>query len=189
MKSISQFIRLGTMLCVFATTAGAKTLDDAATVYFESGEQIMKMINSDSVDVKEVEKLVLEMTKQSVFIAQAYGNKFSEGKQMLDIILGQAAKLSDNQVVGFGPMASLDFETIEGNWHDMGFVETTDVGIDMDDEDNEHFTDPAHVVIHPIMTYVAAVEGQKSGKDRRDDMKAELQEGIEQLELLLPSIK
>ena len=71
----------------------------------------------------------------------------------------------------------------------MGFVETTDVGIDMDDEDNEHFTDPAHVVIHPIMTYVAAMEGQKSGEDRRDDMKAELQEGIEQLELLLPAIK
>jgi hypothetical protein len=47
----------------------------------------------------------------------------------------------------------------------------------MEDEDNEHFTDPLHVMIHPIMVLRAAQD------KNLDAMKAEMQEGMEQIEI------
>ncbi len=51
----------------------------------------------------------------------------------------------------------------------------------MKNEDNEHFTDPIHAIVHPLLVLKAA---QSYDKDKKEsylkDMKEEMSEGIEQ---------
>ncbi len=158
--------------------------------YHVAGRAVVDMANTQKVDVAVVEAKVLEMTRHSVALAQAYAAKFPDGKPVIDMTIAQAAILGpDGAVTGLGPMQNLPFSDIEEQWHDLGHFKTNPVGIDLSDEKNEHFTDPLHTIIHPIMTLVAARAYAKEGKpDDLKAMKAEMEEGIEQAEKLVEAL-
>ena len=173
-----------------APAASAANVDQLGADYHKLGTSIVDMVNSRAVDVAKVEQTVLELTKISVALSNEYKRVHPAGTKLLDMVAGQAAVLDNGQVKAVGPMAKLPFKEIEDQWHDLGFVTGKDVGVDLEDEDNEHFTDPLHVMIHPIMVLRAARDFSASkSDDDLNNMKSEMEEGMEQAALLLEVVK
>jgi len=177
-------------IAALVVAAPAADVAEAQRQYHAAGRAVVDMANTQKVDAAQVEARVLEMTRHSVVLAQAYAIKFPAGKKAIDMTIAQAAVLGpDGSVTGLGPMQALSFAEIEEQWHDLGHFKTHPVGIDLSDEANEHFTDPLHTMIHPIMTLVAARAYAKDAKaDDLKAMKAEMEEGIEQAEKLLGTL-
>ncbi len=165
--------------------ANAESVNELVKQYQETGASIVDMVNSQSVSVDEIEKKVVDLTRISVDLTNRYKQIHPDGAKLLDITIEQVAALDNGSVVGVGPMADLTFDEIEGQWHDLGYFESNDVGVDLEDEDNEHFTDPMHVMIHPIMVLRAAKDyATSSSPDDLNAMKAEMEEGMEQVALV-----
>lgn len=178
----------GTFL--FAPLASAADAEHLSAQYNKLGTSIVDMVNSRSVNVGDVEKSVLELTKISVALSEEYKQVHPAGSKLLDLVASEVAVIQGGQVKSVGPMVKLSFKEIEDQWHDLGFTESQDVGIDMEDEDNEHFTDPLHVMIHPIMVLRAAQDfSQSKSDDDLNAMKSEMEEGMEQVDLLIGAIK
>ncbi len=178
---------------VFLTLALVSNVSFASSVksfvnsYVDDGNKIMDMANTNNINTDQVKSLVLEITKNSVGIAREYIKKHPNGKQVLDFVIKKVAKLdSSGQVVGVGPMGDLSFDEIQHDWHDLGYFFKNDLGVDFEDEDNEHFTDPLHVMIHPIMVYRASLDQAKSPSSSNiDAIKSEMAEGIEQAKIVV----
>lgn len=174
------------LLLIAIPVAVAKTTAELEKDYLNQGQIIIDMVNARSVNSSEVEDLVTKLTQISVVLSQQYMKKFPEGKKLLELAIKEVAAMNGNTVSGLGPMVRLPFKQIEDEWHDLGFVESNDVGIDMEDEDNEHFTDPLHVMVHPIMVLRAARDYDKSrSATDLNAMKSEMEEGMEQVILLI----
>lgn len=174
---LKQFI-FGTFFAVTATCAVAANLNSVKQDYLKTGQSIVDMVNRGDVDTDSVRASVIELTRDSVLLAQEYLVKYPEGKALITEVINEVASLdASGNVTGLGPMAEDSFDYMEKHWHDLGFMEGKSYGIDMEDEDNEHFTDPLHVMIHPIMVFRAAQD------KNLDAMKAEMQEGMEQIEI------
>ena len=166
-------------------TANAESVNELVKQYQTTGASIVDMVNSQSVSVDEIEKKVVDLTRISVDLTNRYKQIHPDGAKLLDITIEHVAALDNGSVVGVGPMADLTFDEIEGQWHDLGYFESNDVGVDLEDEDNEHYTDPMHVMIHPIMVLRAAKDYATSNSpDDLNAMKAEMEEGIEQVALV-----
>ncbi|MDP6873324.1 MAG: hypothetical protein QF521_07345 [Alphaproteobacteria bacterium] len=179
MKHVIAFVVLSLSL-MWAGAANAGTYDDAMKTYLAAGQKIIDMVNSNKVDVGTVEKNVLVAVNAGIELAQAYAKKHPEGKAALDAVISNAAN-SDGTAVG--NMSKLPFATIEADWHDAAYFSKNDLGVDLQDEDNEHYLDPIHTIVHPIMVLVAARDHAKDGNaDSLKAMKAEMQEGMEQVE-------
>ena len=155
----------------------AASVQESTEDYIKTGKEIVDMVNSGSIDVSGVESRVLSLTKNSVALAQAYIKKYPQGEALLSEVMNHVAIVENGTVKGLGPMVNDSFARMEEHWHDLGFMEGKDFGVDMEDEDNEHFTDPLHVMIHPLMVLRAAKDGNK------DAMKSEMEEGMEQIEI------
>ena len=98
----------------------------------------------------------------------------------MDAVINNVAN-SDGSALG--SMSTLSFATIETDWHDAAFFTKNNKGVDLQDEDNEHYLDPIHTIVHPVMVLVAARGFAKDGNaDSLKAMKAEMQEGMEQVE-------
>ncbi len=185
MKKLTAFLVVASAT-FFTSAASAANVEALGAEYQKLGLSIVDMVNSRSVDVPNVEKTVLELTKISVALSDEYKKIYPQGAKLLDIVTKEVAVVERGHTVGLGPMVELPFQEIEDKWHDLGFTATQDVGIDMEDEDNEHFTDPLHVMVHPIMVLRAARDWRKDNSDTHlDAMKAEMQEGMEQVAILL----
>lgn len=102
---------------------------------------------------------------------------------MLDEAIKNVATISGGNVTGLGPMSEETFSQIEDRWHDLGYTKEKEYGVDMEDEENEHYTDPLHVMIHPLMVLRAAKDGDK------DAMKAGMTEGMEQMEIAVENLQ
>ena len=115
-------------------------------------------------------------------MAQAYAAKFPAGKDLIDTVIAQIATLdASGAVTGFGPMKDFDYDVIEKQWHDLGYFKEHKPTVDLNNEDNEHFTDPLHTMIHPMMVRRSAITFQTSKSDADlKAMKEEMDEGIEQ---------
>lgn len=158
--------------------------------YVKHGQVIVDMVNTQTVSASKVKAAVEEMTKSSIALSVKYRDKHPDGKKLLILTENQVADINNGKVTGVGTMVNLTFKEIEDTWHDLGFIETNDTGIDMDDEDNEHFTDPLHVMIHPIMTLRAAMDYENDRNEKHLDlMKAEIDEGMEQAIVMLDTMK
>lgn len=172
-------------LMTFLSVAQAD-IEQATKSYIKTGQQIIDRVNAGNIEVSAIEADVLTLTQSSVALAQAYMKKFPEGSKLIKTVIDQVAKLdASGKVVGLGPMQSLSFDVIEKQWHDLGhFSAPGSAGVDISDEDNEHFTDPLHVMIHPIMVLRAANDFvANKDPNAKDAMKAEMQEGMEQIEI------
>jgi hypothetical protein len=173
-------------LCLTATLS-AESFAEHEAVYQKSGRAVIDMANAKSVEVAKVSALVLTMEQQAVPMAQAYAKKFPAGKELIDAVIAQVATLdASGAVTALGPMKDMSFEVIEKQWHNMGYFKEHKIALDVSNEDNEHFTDPIHTIIHPMMVLRAAIDYQTSKSEKElKAMKEEMDEGLEQSEKTL----
>jgi hypothetical protein len=81
---------------------------------------------------------------------------------------------------------------LEHQWHDLHYFSNKKevIGVDLADENNEHFTDPIHVIVHPLLVLKAAQSFANGGGDAAlQQMKEEMEEGIEQIDKALAAIQ
>lgn len=142
--------------------------------YHTAGKAVVEMAISRRVDPAEVEKKVDTMVADAVWLATEYAKAFPKGAVLLQTVTAHV-----------GDMRKLTFQELEGEWHDLGYFGKPghDAGIDLKAEANEHFTDPIHSIVHPLLVLKAA-QSFAAGKKEEDlkAMKAEMEEGLEQAE-------
>lgn len=142
--------------------------------YHAAGKAVVEMAISRRVDAAEVEKKVETMVNDAVWLATEYAKAFPKGAKLLQTVTDHV-----------GDMRKLSFHELEGEWHDLGYFGKPgrDPGIDLKAEDNEHFTDPIHTIVHPLLVLRAA-QAYAAGKKEEDlkAMKTEMEEGLEQAE-------
>jgi hypothetical protein len=156
-----------------ALKAGDKAeIDTHCNAYHDAGKIVIAMAITKQIDVAEVKKQVGIMVNEGVWLCKEYAKVHPKGEKFLKTV-------TDNIEV----LRKASFDELQTQWHDLGYFEKKDVGLDLKAEDNEHFTDPIHTVIHPLMVLKAA-EAYTANK-KEEDLKAfkeEMEEGVEQME-------
>lgn len=162
----------------------AESLPERLAAYVKAGRAVVDMVNAKAVDADKVGALVLTMEQQAIPLANAYAAKFPPGKGVIDTVIAQVAVVdAAGHVTGLGPMKDMTFEIIEKQWHDLGYFKANKPAIDLTDESNEHYSDPLHTMIHPMMVLRAALDFKTSKSDKDlQSMKEEMEEGLEQVE-------
>lgn len=168
--------------CVFAFGSSAFAGDsDLVKSYAANGKIVMDAIVAKKVSLDVVEKPLKAMSEDAAKLATSYGAKFPEGAKLLKMTVDALPKLQ-----------KASFTELEKEWHDLAHFSKpgNNPGIDLKSEKNEHFTDPLHCIVHPLMTLRAA-EAYAKGKADKDlqAMKEELSEGLEQMEILGKKLK
>ena len=167
--------------------------DAAAKAYVAAGRAVVDKINGGSLDLAFVSEKVLEQERQAVALGRAYAAKHPAGAKLINYVISQAVTVdASGQITGLGPMAALDFKVIEDEYHDLNHFKTKPEdagGVDVSKEDNEHFTDPLHTIIHPLMVVSAArAWTADKKKEHLAVAKGEMEEGIEQAEVTAKSL-
>lgn len=176
MRIFKSIIKVGVLLISLRGYAG---VNEEFTLYKKEGKVIMDMILSKEVDITKVKKASFAMADAAAKITKAYIEKYPSGKKLLESAINELAKLKN-----------ASFNILEKDWHDLGYFSGKDIGVDMNDEDNEHFTDPLHCMIHPLLTLRAAEAYNTEKKDKDlQTMKEELREGLEQMEMVFDKLK
>lgn len=157
------------------TAADNSEVDARYKSYHEAGKAVVEMALTKKVDAAEVEKRVETMLAAATWIATEYGKAHPKGAKLMK-------EVTDN----VGAMKKLSFKDLEHEWHDLNHFTKSggnDLGIDVKAEDNEHFTDPIHTIVHPLLVLKAA-QAYASSKDEGDlkAIKEEMEEGLEQVE-------
>ena len=162
------------LLTSFAHAADKAQVEAHYQSYFTAGKAVVEMAISKKVDAAEVEKRVNIMVADALWLAREYAKANPKGAKLLKIV-------ADN----VDAMRKLSFHDLESEWHDLGYFAKPgqDAGIDLKSEDNEHFTDPIHSLVHPLLVLKAA-QAYATGKGEGDlkAMKEEMEEGLEQVE-------
>ena len=178
---------LATCLVQTSHAADSAALKAAQKAYHEAGAAVVEMTQSKKVDVAQVEAKVVAMEQGAVVLSRAYASKFPAGAKLIATVIEHVAVVdAKGSVTALGPMKELSFQEIEDQWHDGAYFKSHDLGVNFEDEANEHFTDPIHTMVHPMMVLRAAMAFQK-GQDAKDlqAMKDEMDEGMEQAEKML----
>jgi hypothetical protein len=170
---------LAATLMAFATfqtqAADKAAVDTHVNSYLAAGKAIVEMSITKKVDAAEVEKKVQTLVADAVWLATEYGKAHPKGEKLLKIV-------TDN----VDAMKKLSFKDLEHEWHDLNHFTksgSNDLGIDVKAEDNEHFTDPIHAIVHPILVLKAAQAYASSKSDEElKAIKEEMEEGLEQVE-------
>jgi len=148
--------------------------------YHAAGKAVVEMAIAKRVDAAEVAKKVEIMVGDAVWLATEYATAFPQGATLLRTV---TAHVDD--------MRKLSFQELEGEWHDLGYFGKPghDAGLDIKAEANEHFTDPIHAIVHPLLVLKAA-QAYAAGKKDEDlkAIKTEMEEGLEQAEKLKTSL-
>ncbi len=172
-------VLLATSLSVLACGASASAADKAQIEsryqsYHAAGKAVVAMAITQKVDPAEVAKKVDIMVADALWLAAEYAKAQPKGAKFIGTFIAKAAALR-----------TLSFQELETEWHDLGFFAKpgNDAGLDLKAEENEHFTDPLHTLVHPLMVLRAA-ESYAKGKQPDDlkAMKSEMEEGLEQVE-------
>lgn len=140
--------------------------------YKEAGKELMAQISSGKVDMSKARASVDVMVGAGVELFDVFVKKHADGKKLLDYVKSELSKIKT---------ARLD--SLEKDYHDAGKLPASLVGVDLKSEDGEMFTDPLHVVLHPLMT-LRAIEANdlKTAKE-------ELNEGLEQVQNVVNNSK
>lgn len=165
-----------TAATLLTTTIITRAAEEAPqyTAYRKAAKAIVESAINKKVDVAEVEKNVKQCVVAATWAALEYAKAFPTGAKLLKAVV-------DNVPV----IEKLEFKEIESEWHDLKHFKKpgNDPGVDVSAEENEHFTDPIHAIVHPFLVLKAA---QAYAKDKKDeDLKAvkdEMEEGLEQME-------
>ncbi len=191
--SIHPILALAVALAVALAPAAAGEAFDPARAnerYQSAGKAVLDMVNAKQVDAARVAALVLEMQHAAVPAARAYAARHPQGAKLIEATISAAVTLSaTGAVTSLGPMKDLAFDQIQHQWHDLNGFKVAEVGIDPKHETFEHFTDPLHAIIHPIMVLRAAVDHAAApAAVNLERMKAEQDEGNEQMEKLAKTL-
>jgi hypothetical protein len=187
MRPLLQSLLSLTLLAGINGLAHGMDAGAAAKAYHTAGRAVVDKINAGSLDLAFVTEKVVEQERQAVALGRAYAVKHPEGAKLINYIISQAVTVdAAGEVTGLGPMAALDFKVIEDEFHDLGHFKTKPEdagGLDLSNEDQEHFTDPLHTIIHPLMVVSAARTWTADKKPEHLAVaKGEMEEGIEQAE-------
>ena len=166
---------IGALILGFTLRAAAPPETDARVrEYSTLGRSVLEMAQTKKVDAAEVRKKVDRMLKLGVLLAKDYAVRFPAGKKLVDTV-----------VAAIPEMRKLSFAEIESEWHDLKHFDKPGnaVGIDLKAEENEHFTDPVHTIVHPLLVLKAAEDqAAKPSAENLQNIKEEMEEGIEQAE-------
>ncbi len=168
-------IVLTALACAFTASAADKAqVESHYLSYHAAGKAVVEMAIAKKVDAAEVERKVNAMLVDAVWLAGEYAKAHPKGAKLLKTV-------TDN----VDAMRKLSFHDLESEWHDLGHFAKAgnEAGLDLKAEDNEHFTDPIHTIVHPLLVLKAAQSFASSKKD--EDLKAmkeEMEEGLEQAE-------
>lgn len=189
-SSSSLFVGILCLAALACPAAERPDLKAAQLAYHQAGTAVVEMINAKKIDVAAVEAKVLVMERNAAALAKAYAEKFPAGKKLIDTVVANVAILdAQGAVTGLGPMKDQSFEEIEQQWHDGAYFKAHQLGVDFEDEANEHYTDPIHTMVHPMMVLRAAISWQKGQADKDlQAMKGEMEEGLEQAEKTLETL-
>ena len=170
--SLTLCVVLGFALSVCAADKAA--LEAHAISYHRAGKSVVEMALTKKVDASEVEKKVQTMVDDALWFLGEYGKAFPKGEKLLKVVAGNAEA-----------MKKLSFKELEHEWHDLGHFDKADkeIGLDLKAEENEHFTDPIHSLVHPLLVLKAAQDYVTTkSEDALKNIKEEMQEGLEQME-------
>lgn len=160
-------------LALNITAADSAAVTSHYTSYHTAGKTVVEMVINKKVDATEVAKQVDIMTADAIWLSNEYAVANPKGAKLLKIV-------TDNVET----MKKLSFKDLEHNWHDLHYFDAvTDLGLDLKAEENEHFTDPIHTLVHPLLVLKAA-QNYATTKSEADikSMKEEMEEGLEQAE-------
>ncbi len=166
-------------LIAFATTqaAPAPEVTAHATRYHAAGKAVLEMVINKQVSVPAVAAQVDVLLVESIALTEAYAKANPAGEKLLRVVIDQVPTLK-----------TLSFATLQSDWHDLGHFAKpgNSAGLDLQDEDNEHFTDPIHAIVHPLLVLKAAeAYAAKPDAEHLATMKEEMEEGLEQADKLL----
>lgn len=180
-------MKLNKLITLLGLTAAAtlnSTAADPAAVtshqasYHAAGKAVVEMVINKKVDAAEVAKKVEIMTADAVWFANEYAAANPTGAKLLKTVTDNVETIKKQS-----------FAEIEKQWHDLGYFEGKDVGLDIKAEDNEHFTDPIHTLVHPLMVLKAAqTYATSKSEDDLKAMKEEMEEGLEQCEKMASAL-
>lgn len=137
--------------------------------YAGAGQTVLEMVLARKVDAAQAKQQLETMRAAAVDLCKQYAKAHPAGAKLIETVLAQEAAMS-----------ALSAEDLEHQWHDLDALAGVDVGIDLSDEDNEHFTDPIHALVH-VLLVGKQVEAAASGSaEAIDAMKEDLSEGLEQ---------
>ncbi len=142
--------------------------------YHAAGKALVDMALAKKVNATDAAKHADVLVKDAVWLCGVYAKAFPQGEKLLKTITDH---LED--------MKKLSFKDLEHQWHDLHFFDGKKdaIALDMTDEANEHFTDPIHSLVHPLMVLSAANSFAKDGNaEALTQMKEEMEEGLEQYE-------
>ncbi len=179
----THLLRLLAGFLLSALAAGAADKDQLHAHlrrYNEAGKAVIGLVIAKTIDEAEIEKHVSVMVGDAQWFMSEYARAFPKGETLLKTV---SARVDD--------MRKLSFDELEKDWHDLGYFEKhpEQAGLDLKEEENEHFTDPIHTLVHPLLVLKAA---QLYAKDKKDDalksMKEEAEEGLEQVERMTAAL-
>jgi hypothetical protein len=148
--------------------------------YQAAGKAIIDMVIAKKVDLAVVTAKVDILLTESTALGEAYIKAYPAG-----------AKLINTVITNIPEMKKLSYAELLAEWHDLGYFAKPghEAGIDMKNEDNEHFTDPVHAIVHPLLVLKAAQDYEKDKKEASlKDMKEEMEEGLEQATTLVAKL-
>jgi hypothetical protein len=172
-KLIVLLSALTALVVAVPARAGDKSqIESHYNSYYTAAKAVIDMAITKQVDAAKVEHLVNSMIPHAIWMAQEYAKARPKGDKFIK-----------HYIENLDGIRQLTFKEIESEWHDMGIFAKPghEVGLDVKAEENEHFTDPAHAIIQPIMVLKAA---QAYAAGRKDEdlkaMKEEMEESLEQ---------
>ncbi len=142
--------------------------------YHQHGKAIVDAIIAKKIEIADVQKHVDAMLTDSAALAKLYAAKHPAGTKLLGSVTAAIPE-----------MRKLSFGDLEKQWHDLEHFKApgNDPGIDLSNEDNEHFTDPIHTIVHPLLVLRAAQDFVATKDEAHlKTMKEEIEEGLEQAE-------
>jgi hypothetical protein len=160
-----------------AHAAPSPELSAHAARYHTAGKAVLELIITKQVTVPAVATQVDVLLTEGIALTEAYAKANPTGEKLLRAVITEVPALK-----------KLSFDALQTDWHDLGHFAKpgNSAGIDLQDEDNEHFTDPIHAIVHPLLVLKAAEAYAADAKpEHLKTMKEEMEEGLEQADKLL----
>lgn len=174
MKSIVLLLAACAAFTSAARAADKAQIEARYLSYHNAGKAVVTMAVAKKIDPAVIEKHVDTMVADALWFAAEYAKAHPKGAKLLKTVTDRVAD-----------MRRLTFDQLESEWHDLGYFAQPgqDAGLDLKAEENEHFTDPIHTLVHPLLVLKAA-QAYAVGKKDEDlkSLKEEMEEGLEQAE-------
>ncbi len=141
--------------------------------YSSAGDALLLLVNTKKVDVETVDQKAAVMVADATWVANEYLKLKPEASKWFKAVFDNLPSIR-----------KMPYEEIEKNWHDGRYFEgkEKEIGIDPQDEKNEHFRDPLDAVTHVILVQRSAQDYvSKKEPEALRRMKADLVEGLDQM--------